>query len=206
MINADFSNSMRRRFSMIRFSDLFARVVWLLLIMSMRHAIPLEQNGSDSTKSLSWKTVITPKDEPGEPLIVSGTIYGPDGKTPLPGVTLYVYHTDAEGYYRKGTNSSSNPRLRGWMKTNTEGKYEFRTIKPGSYPGTRNPAHIHAKVRGAGYREQWSDEFHFEGDPFLSEQEKQSEAGGGRFASIMAMQRDANGVIRCVRDLKLERK
>jgi protocatechuate 3,4-dioxygenase beta subunit len=40
---------------------------------------------------------IPPANEPGQPLVVSGTIVGADGKTPLANMNLSVYHTDAEG-------------------------------------------------------------------------------------------------------------
>ena len=44
--------------------------------------------------SFSWETKIAPSDEPGEPILIRGTIYHNDGKTPASGVILYVYHTD----------------------------------------------------------------------------------------------------------------
>ena len=153
---------------------------------------------SDSTKSLSWKTIINSKDEPGEPLIVSGTVYAPDGKTPAPGITVYVYHTDAEGYYRKGANSSENPRIKGTMITNSEGKYEFRTIKPGAYPGGGNPAHIHYVLSGKGYPKH-NDEVMFEGDPYLTPRDRNS-------AGVRPLMRDKDGVWRCVFDIKLKQK
>jgi protocatechuate 3,4-dioxygenase beta subunit len=202
MCNVTLSLAMRRHLLISRFAS-FA--LYLVILLSSE-IFSYEQTPGDNAKEYSWKTVLAPKDEPGEPLIVSGTAYGADGKTPLPGVLIYVYHTDAEGYYRKGSNSSDNPRLKGWMKTNAEGKYEFRTIKPGSYPGSRNPAHIHAKVTVPGHAEQWIDEFHFEGDPFLDEREVKRESAKGRFSSVMSMQRGADGVIRCVRDIKLDAK
>lgn len=145
----------------------------------------------------SWKTVLTSKDEPGEPLVVMGTVYLPDGKTPAAGITVYVYHTDAEGYYRKGANSSSNPRIKGTMITNGEGKYEFRTIKPGAYPDGGVPAHIHYVLSGKGYAEQ-RDEVMFAGDPYLTTRNKESN-------QVRPLTRDKDGVWHCVYDLKLKR-
>lgn len=145
----------------------------------------------------SWKAVLTAKDEPGEPLVVTGTVYLPDGKTPAAGVTVYVYHTDAEGYYRKGENSSSNPRIKGTMITNSDGRYEFRTIKPGAYPGGGNPAHIHYVLSGKGHAEQ-RDEVMFAGDPYLAPREKDSN-------HVRPLTRDNDGVWRCVYDIKLKR-
>lgn len=150
-----------------------------------------------------WKTVITSKDEPGEPLIVSGTVYKPDGKTPVAGITIYVYHTDAEGYYRKGSNSSSNPRLHGTMITNAEGKYEYRTIKPAAYPGGGNPAHVHYVISGKGYSKQY-DELQFEGDRWLKNPHLSALQRADTFLSVRPLTKDKDGVWRVVKDIKLE--
>lgn len=48
----------------------------------------------------SETTLISP-DEPGERLVIEGTVFDPDGVTPAPGVTVYAYNTDAKGYYRE---------------------------------------------------------------------------------------------------------
>src|SRR4249920_3048343 len=72
-------------------------------------------------------------DEPGESMIISGTIYLPDGKTPAKEVILALWQTDAEGNYIKsgGGAGEEHPRIHGRLETGADGKYEFRTIKPG---------------------------------------------------------------------------
>lgn len=170
-------------------------VIALLFVLSLFTQQAFSKTGS--TKYGSWKTVLTSKDEPGEPLVVTGTVYAPDGKTPAAGITVYVYHTDAEGYYRKGANSSDNPRIKGTMITNAEGKYEFRTIKPGNYPGRGVPAHIHYVLSGKGYPKH-NDEVMFEGDPYLTPRDRSS-------ISVRPLTRDKDGVWRCVYDIKLKR-
>lgn len=153
----------------------------------------------------SWRTVIPPAGEPGEPLIVSGVIYAPDGNTPVEGARLYVYHTDARGYYRYPSNSSENPRLRGWMKADAQGRYEFRTVRPGSYPNSRNPQHIHATLGAPGYATNWIDEFHFLDDPLLPEREKAAVQRDGEFSAVLRVTRGADGIWRAVRHLRLRR-
>ena len=153
-----------------------------------------------------WRITIPSANEPGQPLIVSGTIYAPDGRTPLEGISLWVYHTDATGHYStEGTGNNRNTRLHGQMTTNAEGHYEFRTIKPVAYPGQRIPAHIHAYVSGPGYPEYWIDEYLFDDDPFVTEEVRSKHPGAGSFASILKLTRGNDGVLRGVRDIKIER-
>jgi protocatechuate 3,4-dioxygenase beta subunit len=148
---------------------------------------------------------IPPDGEPGERLIVSGTIVGPDGRTPLSNMTLSVYHTDAEGYYTRPISNPRNARLRGSLVTDASGRYEIRTIWPGHYPGTRNPRHIHVHLAGPNVPEHWIDSFLFEGDPFQSTGElERSRELGPRFAFVMPMRKDRDAVILCTRDIRLD--
>jgi protocatechuate 3,4-dioxygenase beta subunit len=150
-----------------------------------------------------WKIVMVSAEEPGEPLIVRGTIYGADGKTSLEGARLYVYHTDSHGYYNPHHSFQEPPRLRGWMKTNAQGQYEFRTIKPAPYPGGRIPAHIHPTAGAPGYPARWIDEYWFEGDPSLKPEDIRKNSALGSFSQILKLERDANGVLVGVRDIRL---
>jgi len=152
-----------------------------------------------------WNAKIVADNEPGEPLIVSGTIYSPDGKQPLEGITLYVYQTDASGVYTTSGGDNRATRIHGVMRTNAQGHYEFRTIKPGSYPNSRNPAHIHAYVSGPGYPEYWIDEYHFANDPFISDEDKRKASGQGTFSAIVSPTRGPDGILRAVRDIRIER-
>lgn len=153
----------------------------------------------------TWNAKIVSDNEPGEPLIVSGTIYSPDGKQPLEGITLFVYQTDATGVYTTSGGDNRATRIHGVMRTDAQGKYEFRTIKPGSYPNSRNPAHIHAYVSGPGYPEYWIDEYHFSDDPFISDEDKRRASGQGTFSPILSPKRGADGILRAVRDIRVER-
>jgi len=160
---------------------------------------------SKAQDPVPWNIKIVSDQEPGEPLIVSGTIYSPDGKQPLPGITLYVYQTDATGRYTTSGGDNRGTRIHGVMRTNAEGRYEFRTIKPGSYPNSRNPAHIHAYVSGPEYPEYWIDEYLFADDPFIKDDDKRKAAGQGDFSHILSLTRGSDGILHAVRDIKIER-
>lgn len=168
------------------------------------HSLARSQHAAD-LESVPAKVVIVSDKEPGEPLIISGTIYAPDGRTPLEGINLFVYQTDATGRYSTTGGDNRNTRIHGLMRSGADGRYEFRTIRPGSYPGSRNPAHIHAYVSGVDYPEYWIDEFWFEGDPFVTEEMKHKFGGKGNFSSVLTLKRGSDGVWRGVRDIKVER-
>ena len=155
-------------------------------------------------RSLTWSTRIGTATEPGAALFVSGTIYGSDGRTPLEGATLHVYHTDARGIYSDAQGDPrNNARLRGRMLTGRDGRYEFRTIRPASYPGNTIPAHIHVSVKTPGSEERWITDYWFDDDPLLPQEERERHGGGGTFSPIMRLTRDASGVLRGVRDIKV---
>ncbi len=153
-------------------------------------------------KNAPSKIMIASKEEPGQRLRVTGTVFDEEGK-PIEGVSIYVYHTDAKGLYTPTDNDNRNPRLRGYMRTDREGRYEFRTIKPGSYPNTRNPAHIHYVVTAPGYRERVF-EIVFEGDPFINDRIRDDAKREDSAFSIRQLERGSDGAL-CVQDIKLRR-
>lgn len=151
----------------------------------------------------TFSAVIASPEEPGEPMLVTGTVYGPDGTTPATGVEIYAYHTDAEGLYSE-TNDNTNPRLKATVLTGADGRYELRTIKPAPYPGGGVPAHIHFRLSGGGFPDQRAD-LNFEGDPYLSSYAQKRSAERGRFGSIRPLEKGADGVWQVVFDIKLRR-
>ena len=139
------------------------------------------------------RIVVTPSGEPGETLVITGTVFAEDGRTPLRGASVYVYQTDARGaYHPANPRDSDNPRLRGYMRTDARGRYEFRTVRPGSYPGTRNPGHVHYHVSAPGYRERVF-EIVFEGDPLIPAQWRRDAERRDAFVAIVKLEPNAEG-------------
>lgn len=156
-------------------------------------------------KDISWQTTIAGADEPGERMIINGVIYKSDGKTPAPGVILYVYHTDNKGLYSpapKQTTAKRHGHLRGWVKTDEQGRYELKTIRPASYPNSRNPQHIHPIIKEPDTSPYWIDEFLFENDPVITENEKshQQKRGG---SGIISLTKNDKGIWIGKRDILL---
>jgi len=155
------------------------------------------------------RIVIPPKGEPGEPLVISGTVYKEDGKTPAAGILIYVYHTNAAGIYAKGTPDTGRPQwrhgyLRGWMRTGEDGRYEFRTIKPGGYPGRPDPAHIHFTVSGTNYPE-YPGGFLFADDSRVTPEVRARNDAQKAPGAILTLRLDERGVLHGTHDIKLKR-
>lgn len=144
--------------------------------------------------------------EPGERLIISGTIYLPDGITPAKGAILALWHTDAKGYYAEegGEAGEEHPRLHARLQTDADGKYEFRTIKPAPYPHRSVPAHIHGHISAPGFPE-YAIVYYFEGDRFIKAEDRAKlNSYRGGTPSIIKLTRDGSGVWHGTRDIKLE--
>ena len=56
--------------------------------------------------------------------------------------------------------------------SDAEGRYVFRTVKPGAYPwrnyvNSWRPAHIHFSIFGSGFAQRLITQMYFEGDPLI---------------------------------------
>ena len=85
---------------------------------------------------------IAPASEPGSPLTVRGRVLGVDG-SPAANAVIFAYQTDRAGLYDKPENGPHSWRLRGWARADADGRFTFETIRPGSYPNSNNPPHVH---------------------------------------------------------------
>src|SRR5688572_21712178 len=95
-----------------------------------------------------------------------------------------------------------NPRLKALMRTDGQGRYSYRTIRPGSYPGTRMPKHIHYEVSAPGHATRVF-EIVFEDDPFVTEQVRSAATRPGSFYSLRPVQRGTGGIGRVTQDVVL---
>ncbi len=105
--------------------------------------------------------------EDGSPALVRGQVTNPAG-VPLDGATLDVWQSSGNGLYDTQDPQQPSFNLRGVFVTGPDGAYQFRAIRPVSYPiptdgpvggllrgaGRHNwrAAHIHAIVSAPGHR------------------------------------------------------
>jgi len=169
------------------------------------NAIPTDGqwNGAkDVPKNVSWRTVLAKDSDQGEQMIISGTIFEADGQTPAPNVLVYLYHTDIYGLYGK-SGEHRHGRYRGWMLTDSQGRYEFQTIKPAPYPENRFAAHIHTTITTKNLKEDWIDNYLFEGDTLISAGERKAAGRKGGFNPIVKLEKAKEGIWLAKRDIKL---
>ena len=123
--------------------------------------------------------------EKGQKLLITGTIFEIDGRTPAANIIIYYWQTDNNGYYSpiKGMdeNTKRHGHIRGWVKSDENGKYSIYTIKPIPYPNENIPAHIHTSIKEPAIaNEYYIDEFVFDDDKLLTnEKRKALENRGG---------------------------
>ncbi len=147
-----------------------------------------------------------PKYSNTEPkLLISGTIYKKDGKTPAKDIILYVYHTNRQGIYETRGDEKGWARrhgfIRGWIKTGNDGKYSIYTFRPGAYPGRTEPEHIHLTIKEPGKNEYYIDDIMFEDDPLLTNSVKISRVNRAGSGIVKAVPK--NGHLLVKRDIIL---
>jgi len=129
----------------------------------MFSGMPKEMNSIDT--SAGWF-------EEGQKLIVTGKVYHPDKTTPASDIIVYFYHTDQHGYYSGGKENDPvkrHGRLRGWVKTGSDGTYSIYTSRPAQYPGNQFEAHIHVLIKEPDIDlPYWIDEWIFDDDPLVT--------------------------------------
>ena len=148
--------------------------------------------------------IVTPQ-EPGTRIHLSGTIFDPNGK-PLPGVKMFLYHTDATGYYSRPVNDPRQARLRGTLWSNALGQYSFHTIKPAHYGDVTSPPamHIHVHLQPPDLPDHWVESFYFEDDPRLRIEDPNRKRELGRFSHVVTLSSSDTGVLKGLRDFRID--
>lgn len=141
---------------------------------------------------------IAPMSEPGVALRVTGRVLDGSGR-PRAGIIVYGYQTDRLGVYPpvvppRASGSNYHGRLRGWVRSDAQGRYTFDTIRPGSYGG--NPEHIHMHVIEPGCATYIVDDLIFDDDPNflrLTPAQRQSEIQGKGGPGVTKLRRRGEG-------------
>jgi catechol 1,2-dioxygenase len=117
-------------------------------------------------------------DEPGTPLVWTGTITSTDG-SPLEDAKVEIWHADAFGFYSQFAPGQPKWNLRATVSAGPGGSFEIHTVQPAPYQIPTDgscgkliaaagwhawrPAHIHVKVSAPGH-ELLTAQLYFPGD------------------------------------------
>src|SRR5262249_23722838 len=119
----------------------------------------------------------TTGDAIGERIIAHGRVLDENAR-PVPGTLIEIWQTNAGGKYRHVNDkymAALDPNFGGCGRvvSDAEGRYSFRTIRPGPYPFPNDgcawrPAHIHLSIFGHAFAQRLVTQFYFEGDPLIA--------------------------------------
>jgi len=104
---------------------------------------------------------------PGEPCLMQGRVLDPKGE-PVPGAHIEVWMADEDGFYDVQYDELDEPRGRGHLRADEQGRWWFWSVKPEAYPIPNDgpvgallaaagrhpmrPAHVHFLVDAPGYQ------------------------------------------------------
>ena len=130
-----------------------------------------------------FRSRLADPDEPGDRLVLTGTVFSSDCRTPLAGALIEVWQANHAGVYdtsKPGNFTDATTfQLRGMLYTNEKGQYQIETILPGRYPvppnlpglekyaGLTRPAHVHFRVMES-LHVPVTTQVYFKGDPFIA--------------------------------------
>jgi protocatechuate 3,4-dioxygenase, beta subunit len=112
----------------------------------------------------------------GQAITVSGRVVDEDGQ-PIRDSLIEVWQCNAAGRYAHVKDDHDAPLDAnfpgfGKMLTDSDGRYHFKTIKPGAYPWGNHhnawrPAHIHFSLFGNVYAQRLITQMYFPDDPLF---------------------------------------
>lgn len=151
--------------------------------------VPLAQSLSEVTGPIYSHESVDPLDsdltlnarkngEPlGERIIVTGRVLDEDAR-PIPNALVEIWQCNAAGRYHHDADRHDAPLDPNFLGagrcvTDDDGRYSFRTIKPGAYPWKNHPNawrpnHIHFSLFGPSLATRLITQMYFPGDPLLT--------------------------------------
>ena len=114
----------------------------------------------------------------GERMILTGRVLDSDGR-PVPDTLVEIWQANASGRYAHRADDHPAPLDpnfdgAGRCLTDSRGRYQFVTIKPGAYPWRNHlnawrPQHIHFSLFGRAFTQRLVTQMYFPGDPLFAQ-------------------------------------
>jgi protocatechuate 3,4-dioxygenase beta subunit len=150
----------------------------------------------------------------GQVIHVMGRVVNLEGQ-PVQGASVEIWQANAHGRYNHPSDTNPaplDPHFEGFavLTTDEEGRYRFKTIKPGAYPASADrmrPPHIHFDVTGKSNRV--VTQMYFAGEPWNDKDPALQGAGANKERLIVTLQPPTQGLepdaLAAVWDIVLDR-
>jgi protocatechuate 3,4-dioxygenase, alpha subunit len=131
-------------------------------------AYALTPAGRYAISDLATNDLVT-DDAVGERITIEGRVVDGDGEL-VTDAMLEIWQADGEGRYPGADPALSNARFKGFgrVECNAEGRYSFRTVKPGPVPGPNGAMqapHVNVGLFARGILRRLFTRIYFEGEP-----------------------------------------
>ncbi len=135
----------------------------------------------------------------GQVLHVMGRVVNLAGQ-PVQGARVEIWQANTHGRYTHPSDTNPaplDPHFEGFavLTTDEEGRYRFKTIKPGAYPASADrmrPPHIHFEVTGKSNR--LVTQMYFAGEPWNDKDPALQSAGANKERLIVTLQPPTQGL------------
>lgn len=125
----------------------------------------------------------------GKIVHVTGRVLNQKGE-PVEGAKIEIWQANTHGRYSHPSDPNDapiDPNFQGYtiLTTDAEGRYRFKTIKPGAYPATKTwtrPPHIHVDITGKTDR--LTTQMFFPGEPLNEKDGIFLEMGSDKLAAV----------------------
>lgn len=152
------------RRNVLKRSAIAAAGVPVFLSEMAKAATPPQTEGPFHPVNLDQDLTRQSADSPiaeGEVVVVTGTVRDEVTRATLPNVIVELWQADANGLYNHPADPRAGSRDRnfqfwGRAVTDSQGRFDFRTVKPGAYPASADgswwrPPHLHWRFLKRGY-------------------------------------------------------
>lgn len=191
---------MRMRYIVLTAAAMLAVAAWLLTThqSAPRVITQVAQSNPDSGPPTT-PVPMCAATEPGQPMHLIGRVFDENNK-PLPKASVIAYSTDNTGLYVPRGSSTRTPRINAVAVTDADGWFHFTTIKPGPYPDTDDPIHIHLHIDAAVHKHMYRTLW-FEDDPRLTATKRRAIDAETR---IIPLTKRGDGTLEARCDIHLE--